>query len=140
MGNANTTGPRLGFQDPTLAQIFSTRTTPTNTSSSTPFNTTTPVTAPAIDDSQSKLPLGTIASIFVGSVVVLIAVLFLLRRRKRRRMAAHPQPVEVSANTELKEMQAFELHELHDPRNVSELPSSPPVELEGCVPETKLKD
>ena len=49
-------------------------------------------------------------------------------------MAAVPQLLPEMASAEPQELQDRGLYELHDPRNISELPSLP-VELCGSVPE-----
>lgn len=71
-----------------------------------------------INKLQNKLIA--VSIIIVGGFVLvfLIAVFFLLRRRQR--MAAQPQLVEISANTEPHETQECGLYELHDPRIVSD--------------------
>ena len=140
MGNATITEPLEGFQDPKLAQIFTAhifvnKTTPVNI---TPANRTTPVTTlptndypqtilPTIDHSQRRIPVGGIAGGIIGSFVfiLLIAKFFLLRRQQR--MVAPPQSPQ--------ELQGCGLYELHDPRNISELPPPTPTELVSSVPE-----
>ena len=124
MGNASTTQPSDGFQNPKLAQIFSAQ------------NTMTAVTALATNDhSQSSIPVGAISGGIIGGFILTlsIAVFFLLRRRQR--MVAPPQLPQMSASVETQELQECGLYELHDPRNVSELPP-PPIESGCSVPET----
>ena len=139
MGNATVTEPHQGFQNSTLADIFSTKTTQTNisTPTSTSSDNMTPVmTLPTDDHPESKLPAGAIAGSIVGGVVlVLLLITGFIILWRRRRAAAKPQLFEISAIKEPQEVQDCALHEVDDPRDVPELPS-PPTELEGPDPET----
>ena len=139
MGNATVTEPHQGFQNSTLADIFSTKPTPTNesTQTSTPSDKMTPITTlPADDHSDGRLPTGTIAGSIVGGVVfVLLLITGYAILWRRRRAATKPQLFEISAVKEPQEVQDCALYEVDDPRDVPELPS-PPIELEGPDLET----
>ena len=66
---------------------------------------------------NKSTPIGTIAGSVVGGLVlVLIVIFFLLSRRKH--MTTPPQPPQ--------ELPECGLYELHDSRDVPELPSDPP--------------
>lgn len=134
MGDATTTQPHQGFQDPKLAQVFATR---------IDSNKTTSASALPSNPSQNRLLEGAIAGGVVGGIVlVLLIATFFFRRR---RMVASPQSLEMSeggpeiAHTDVKpqELQTCELYELQQPdsKKVFELPSAP-VELEGSTLET----
>ena len=118
MGNATTTKPQWGFQDPKFAKLFTGQ----------GIHKTTPIEEN--EHTQSRLPVGAIAGGIVGSIVfvLFIVVVFLLRRRQQRM-------VEIPASIEPQEMQDCRLHELHDPKHVPELPTLP-IELDGSAPET----
>ena len=129
MGNATITAPYRGFQDPKLGNVFAGQV----------VNETTPITIlPPIaglrgdEHTQGRLPVGAIA----GGIVVFvlfIAAAFLLRRRQQR-MVEIP---EMTASIELQEMQDCGIHELHDPKQVPELPTLP-IELYGSIPKIEL--
>ena len=129
-GNANRTKPEQGFDDPELERVFSNTTIPL-------VNTTTLVpTLLPNEYSQSGLPPGAIAGAIGGGIfgglVLLIAVFFIMRRLHHMTMMTLPKLHEM-ASTETQELPECALYELHDPRNVSELPSLP-TELDGSVP------
>lgn len=124
-GNATTTEPSQGFQDPELAKIFATQIL---------SNYTAPATAlPTNDHSESRVPTGAITGGIVGFfvLVLLIAGFFFLRRRQR--MAVQPQPpteLECITVKELEtqppELQENGLYELQpDLRSIFELPTAP---------------
>ena len=73
--------------------------------------------------------VGAIAGGILGGFVLLTAVFFIFRRRKHK-MA--PPRLHEMAPTETQELPERALYELHDPRNVAELPSLP-IELGGSV-------
>lgn len=135
-GNATTTKPGRGFQDPKLAQVFSVNKT-TYVNETTFVNIAMP--APTLppddyldDNLQSSLRAGAIAGGILVASLLLIAVFCISRRRQ------HSQTLpEVSASIEPQQLQGCGVHELHDPRNVPELPSLP-IELDGPVPEKRL--
>ena len=122
-GNANRSKPEEGFGDPELERVFST----------IPIvNTTTLVpTLPTNDYPHGGLPVGAIAGGILGGFVLLIAGFFIFRRRQHK--MALPKLHEM-APTETQELPECALYELHDPRNVTELPSLP-IELCGSDPE-----
>ena len=138
-GNATTTEPRNGFEDPKLTHIFSAR---VSLSETTPIlhNKTVPATvSPGNGRSQIRPTVGAIAGGIVGGflLVLLILSLFLLRRRQRRK--APPQPLEMPAPAPLEpqELPVSTVYEVHDPRIVFEL-ASVPIELDDSALE-KLK-
>ena len=131
-GNATATEPTDGFEDPNLAQVFSTPVNETRL-----VNTTMPAPTPPASDStndslQNSLRAGAIAGGILGGSLFLIAVFFALRRRQH--IATSQQLPEMSASIEPQQLQGCGVYELHDPRNVAELPSTP-FELDGSVPE-----
>ena len=125
------TEPIQGFQDPKLTHIFTSLVTlnpttlpPSDTSLAT-LNTTT---LPPSDYSHSKLPVGAIAGITVGSFFLVLLITAFLILRKRRRRTAPPQPIPELAATLFnpQELQACEIHEFpHGNREDTELPSDP---------------
>ena len=90
---------------------------------------------PTNDHSEGSPPIGTSAGGFIGiCVLVLLIAAFLLLRRQQK-MAAPPQLAEMPVSTQHRELQGCKIHELHNPRDVPELPSTLP-ELDCSVPKS----
>lgn len=139
MGNATTTQPSNGFQDPGLGEVFLSNTTQAPGPTYHPPNGTIPNNA--IPAPQHTPSVGVIVGGTVGGFIFILFII-LLYFLGRRRIAAAQKPPRVSehvpelASTPIQpqELQECGLYELqHGSRVVLELPSSA-VEPGGPVP------
>ena len=125
--------PIKGFDNPKLAQIFTSRVTPNTPTPSIVAPTTTipDTTTPATVLGHSELPVGAIAGGIVGGfvLVLLIAAFFVLRKRRQQmEVPPHAAPELASTSTHFnpQELQAREVNELsHGQREDIELASAP---------------
>lgn len=127
-GNATTTQPHQGFQEPQLAQIFATRVSSNKTTSVT--------TLPTSVHSQRKLPIGAIAGGIAGGFVLLFLIALFYFRGRRHVPENVPEHVPEFDPTlvELRAQQDGVAYELHnDSKGVFELPSAPVPLLEKPI-------
>ena len=135
-GGATAWGPRQGFQDLKLSEIFATQVFINITN---PLNETTQDTTSPKNDSPSNNPVGAIAGGVVGGFILILVIIAAFLLFRRHKAAAAPPPPEMSASAEPQEVQDHGVHELHDARDVSELPSPLPLpELEGSIRADKV--